>query len=62
MFVCQGVVSGGVSLWEVVFMMKWRVVLATMVMVKVSVHPAGLGPRESAKAWYSGYCITGLYF
>ena len=43
-------------------MMKWRVVLATMVMVKVSVHPAGLGPRESAKAWYSSYCITEIYF
>jgi hypothetical protein len=24
-----------------------------MVMIKVSVHPAGLGPREAGKAWYS---------
>ena len=24
-----------------------------MVLVKVSVHPQGLGPREAAKAWYS---------
>ena len=30
----------------------------TMVMVKVSVHPAGLGPREAGKAWYSIYFIT----
>ena len=30
----------------------------TMVMGKVSVHPAGLGPREAGKAWYSIYFIT----
>ena len=30
----------------------------TMVMVRVSVHPAGLGPREAGKAWYSSYFIT----
>ena len=24
-----------------------------MVIVKVSVHPKGLGPTEAAKAWYS---------
>ena len=29
-----------------------------MVMVKVSVHPAGLGPREAGKAWYSNYFMT----
>ena len=29
-----------------------------MVMVRVSVHPAGLGPREAGKAWYSSYFIT----
>ena len=30
----------------------------TMVMVRVSVHPAGLGPREAGKAWYSRDFIT----
>ena len=32
--------------------------LHSMVMVKVSVHPAGLGPREAGKAWYFSYSIT----
>ena len=34
----------------------------TMVMVKVSVHPAGLGPREAGKAWYSSCFITHVHF
>ena len=34
----------------------------TMVMVRVSVHPAGLGPREAGKAWYSSYYITWTQF
>ena len=28
-----------------------------MVMIKVSVHPEGLAPREAAKAWYSCHTI-----
>ena len=34
----------------------------SMVMIKVSVHPAGLGPREAGKAWYSSYYITWTQF
>ena len=32
-----------------------------MVMVKVSVHPAGLAPREAAKAWYSNFLKTHMF-
>ena len=31
-----------------------------MVVVKVVVHPEGLGPKEAAKAWYSMFAL--IYF
>ena len=47
----------GIGFVWVVLIMKWKVVLGTMVMIKVSVHPEGLAPREAAKAWYSCHFI-----
>jgi len=64
-FVCVCVcvcVCGCVVVW-VVLIMNSRVVCGTMVMIKVSVHPEGLAPREAAKAWYScHFYITSIEF
>ena len=38
--------------------MALLVALLIMVVIKVSVHPAGLGPKEAGKAWYSSCFIT----